>query len=123
MIDGIVNDAYQPIVRLSLQGPGGQQQEIDAIVDTGYNGLLTLPSSVVTRLDLPIRSSGVATLGDGSAVSFDVYGVTVFWDGNARDIEADESESVPLVGMLLMDGHDLSIRVREGGRVIIQAAE
>ena len=75
----------------------------------------------MTRLDLPIRSSGVATLGDGSAVSFDVYGVTVFWDGNARDIEADESESVPLVGMLLMDGHDLSIRVREGGRVIIEA--
>lgn len=54
-------------------------------------------------------------------MSFDVYGVTVFWDGNARDIEADESESVPLVGMLLMDGHDLSIRVREGGRVIIEA--
>jgi len=25
------------------------------------------------------------------------------------------------VGMLLLDGHDLSVQVREGGRVVIQA--
>ncbi len=29
----------------------------------------------------------------------------------------------PLVGMAMLDGHDLSIQVRDGGRVVIQAGE
>ena len=44
-------------------------------------------------------------------------------EGRTRDIEADSTGSTPLVGMLLLDGHDLNVRVRDGGRVLIQAME
>lgn len=42
-------------------------------------------------------------------------------DGRTRDIEADSTGSTPLVGMLLLDGHNLSIDVETGGSVVIQA--
>ena len=121
MIEGAVNAFYEPVVTLSLHGPGGQTQEIEAVIDTGYNGLLTLPSSMVTELGLPFRGYGEASLADGSVVEFDVYGVTVLWDGQPRHIDADEADSTPLVGMLLLDRHNPNIDVENGGRVLIQA--
>ena len=121
MIQGTVNASYEPVVPLSLRGATGQTLEVEAVIDTGYNGLQTLPSSTVTELGLPRRGYGEASLADGSIVEFDVYGVTVLWDGQPRYIDADEADSTPLVGMLLMDGHNLSIDVEDGGRVVIQA--
>jgi len=34
-------------------GENQQQQGIKAVIDTGYTGFLTLPSAVITALDLP----------------------------------------------------------------------
>ena len=121
MIEGTVNAFYEPVVTLSLHGPEGQTQDIEAVVDTGYNGLLTLPSSVVTELGLPHRGYGEASLADGSVAEFDIYDVTVLWDGQPRHIEADEANTIPLVGMMLLNRHNLNIDVEDGGRVIIQA--
>ena len=120
MIEGVVNAAYEAVVTLPLRGPEGQSREIDAVVDTGYNGFLTLPVTVVEELGLVFGGISRATLADGSVTAFDVYDVTVIWDGVARYISADATDSTPLVGMSLMDRHDLSIRVRDGGRVLIQ---
>ena len=49
------------------------------------------------------------------------WGITVLWDGAARFIEADEADTTPLVGMLLLDGHNLNIAVESGGPVVIEA--
>ena len=75
---------------------------------------------MVRELALPFVTSGRATLADGSQVSFDTYQVTVLWEGQLREVLADEAYTTPLVGMLLMDGYDLSIQVRTGGRVVIR---
>ena len=56
-------------------------------------------------------------------VVFDVHYVTVLWDGQPRNIEADATGSTPLVGMLLLDRYHLHIEVVDGGRVVIQARE
>ena len=119
MIEGIVNAYYEPVIALSLQGPDEQILEIEAVVDTGYNGFLTLPPSVVSDLRLPYASRSKANLVDGSVAEFNVYRVTALWDGNPRLIEADEANSTPLVGMMLLDGHNMSIDVENGGRVLI----
>ncbi len=121
MIEGVVNAACEAVVPLHLQGPEGRTREIEAVVDTGYSGFLTLPTVLVDELGLPFAYIGQALLANDAAVDFDVHYVTVLWDGQPRDIEADATGSTPLVGMLLLDRHDLSIQVWDGGRVLIQA--
>ena len=121
MIEGAVNDAYEAVVALSLQGPEGQAQDIEAVLDTGYSGFLTLPSALVTELGLPFAYVGRALLANDDEVTFDVHDVTVLWEGQPRHIRADATGSTPLVGMLLLDGHNLNIEVERGGRVVIEA--
>ena len=123
MIVGAVNSAYEPFVRLEVQGPLGHSREIRAIVDTGYNGYLMLPPGLASALELPFVSSNPVFLADGSEAFFEVCGVTVLWDGRPRDVDAHVSDATPLVGMRLMDSHSLYVDVEKGGRVVIQGRE
>ena len=121
MIEGVVNAAYEAVVTFPLQGPAGQAREIDAVVDTGYTGFLTLPPALVTELGLAFAGIGRAFLANDAEVSFNIHYVTVLWDGQPRRIEADATGSTPLVGMLMLDGHSLNIEVEQEGSVLIQA--
>jgi clan AA aspartic protease len=122
MITGTVNADYEAVIRLFVQGAAGPAHEVDAIIDTGFNGFLTLPPALVTALGLMRRSRGRALLANGSEELFDIYGVTVLWDGQQRYVEADAVDTTPLVGMSLLEGYDLHIQVADGGQVVIQAS-
>ena len=121
MIEGAVNAHLEIIVVLSLLDPAGQRREVDAVVDTGFNGHLILPPMLVAKMGLPVVGEGEAVLADGSEAAFDVYSVTVFWDGQPRYVEIGTLGSEPLVGMRMLEDHDLNIQVRDGGRVVIEA--
>ena len=123
MIEGVVNTHYEAVVRLSLLNSSGQTRDIDAVVDTGYNGFLTLPPVLVAELELTRLGQKSLVLANGRRDIFDTYGVTVFWDGQSRFVDADEADAAPLQGMSMLDNHDLSIQVRDGGRVVIQAGQ
>ena len=123
MIEGTVNAHLEAVVTLPILGPAGQTREVDAVVDTGFNGYLVLPPTLVADLGLPVVGDGEAVLADGSEAAFDVYGVTMLWDGQERYVETGAVGVDPLVGMAMLDNHDLSIQVRNGGRVVIQAGE
>lgn len=123
MIEGVVNASYEAIVTIPLQDLEGRTRDIEAVVDTGYSGFLTLPPRLVDELGLPFAYMGQAFLANDAAVDFDVHYVTVLWDGQPKDIEADATGSTPLVGMLLLERHNLNIEVERGGRVVIQARE
>ena len=119
MISGSVNHHRDEIVRLVVRGRQGQTFETEAIVDTGYNGTLTLPSALIADLELPFRRQGWAVLGDGQEISFRVYEGTVLWNGKVRRIAIDAADADPLLGMALLYGHRLTIEVIEGGSVSI----
>ena len=121
MIQGVVNASHEAVVTLSLQVPNRLVHDIEAVVDTGYSGFLTLPTSLVPELELPFAYVGWAFLANDDEVAFDVHDVTIIWDGQPRHIKADATGSTPLLGMLLLDSHDLNIEVINGGRVVIQA--
>ena len=123
MIEDMVNVAFEPVVPLGVQGPSGQTGEIEAVMDTGFTGCLTVTPELVAELGLRYRSRGWAALDDGSEVHFDVYDVAVLWDGQPRYIEADAADTPLLVGMRLLDSHNLNIDVEDGGSVVIQARE
>ena len=121
MIEGGVNAHREAVVRLPILSSSGQSRDIEAVIDTGFNGFLTLPPPLVAELGLPIASIGLATLADGSEASFDVHDATVLWDGEPRVVLIDEADTTPLVGMLLLDRYHLNIEVEHGGRVLIEA--
>ena len=121
MIEGVVNSAYEAVIPLSLRGPAGQAQEVEAVIDTGFTGFATLPPALVAELGLVFMGTGEATLADGGEVSFDAYAVTVLWEGQPRDVLIDEADTAPLVGMLMLDRHNLNMDIEDGGRVLIQA--
>ncbi len=66
MIQGVVNAAYEPTIRLVAQDPLGRSREIDAVVDTGFNGYLTLPPALASALGLPFVTTNPAFLADGT---------------------------------------------------------
>ena len=123
MIEGAVNAAYEAVISIPLRGPSGQTREIEAVIDTGFNRFLTLTPEVVAELGLSFAMRGRLVLANGREETFDVYGVTVLWDGQPRLVETYEAEAMPLVGMLLLDSYSLYVEVADGGRVVVQAME
>ena len=121
MIEGFVNANLEAVVTIPLLGPTGQTREVAAVVDTGFNGYLTLPPMLVADLGLPVVGDGEAILADGSEAAFGVYGVTVVWDGQPRYVETAAVGIDALVGMMLLDRHSLFVEVAAGGRVVVQA--
>ena len=89
MIEGSVDAKLEAVITLSLRGPEGRAWELDAVIDTGYSGSLTLPPSLVAEPGLPYVPSSRATLADDSDVGFSVHSATVPWDGRPRRIEAN----------------------------------
>ena len=44
---GNVNADLEPSVRLTVHDAGGQPRELEAVIDTGFNGFLTLPPALI----------------------------------------------------------------------------
>jgi len=120
MIQGTVNDEHEAVIRLVVIGPKGQRRRIEAVVDTGFNGHLSLPASLIKKLGLPWRRRAIAELADGSQTIVDIYRGVVVWNGRRRRIPIDEAETAPLVGMALLAGSELKIQVWPAGNVSIQ---
>ncbi len=121
MIEGRVNANGEATIYLLFPGIAGEEQTVEAIIDTGFTGYLSLPAVLIDRLDLSWAGRGQALLADGSLHVFDMYIGTVMWDGQQRTIEVDEAETEPLAGMGLLRGHSLRVDVVEDGIVRIEA--
>lgn len=118
MIDGSVYERVA-VVDLTVHGPDGQAETLEFVVDTGFDGTLTLHPSVVAALGLPALSASRAILADGSETVFTTYIAHVSW-GNARqEVVVDASEGAHLLGMGLLEGHELLIHDIPDGLVRI----
>ena len=98
MIEGRVSAVFEATVRLVLRGPSGLTREVEAVIDTGFNGFLTLPPVLVKELGLAYLYRSRAFLADGSEVSFGVHPAFVEWDGQRRYIKAYSTGKRPLIG-------------------------
>jgi clan AA aspartic protease len=119
MIAGVVK-ADEGRIRFKVKGLRGREQEVEAVIDTGYTASLTLPPDVIAALGLRWRSIDRFTLADGSECVFDVYVAKAVWDGKVRQVLVTEADAEPLVGMRLLKGHELKMQVRHRGRVTIK---
>lgn len=120
MIEGVINARRLAVIPLIVRHGSGQQKEVEAIVDTGFTGSLTLPPDLIAGFGLPWRSRGSAILANGARDYFDIHAATVIWNGVPRNVLVEAAATEPLVGMRLLFGHELRMRVVENGDVTIQ---
>jgi clan AA aspartic protease len=121
MITGHVTSAREAIIRIAVRGTGAREETVDAIIDTGFDGFLTLPASFVSDLALQFAGATKAALGDGSEVPLDAFEAVVAWDNDERSVVTLATTGEPLVGMAMLSGYRVALDVVEGGRVAIQA--
>jgi clan AA aspartic protease len=119
MITGTVTNG-QGRIRLKVIGLQGREQEVEVLLDTGYSEFLTLAPALVAELGLRWQKVDTTLLADGSECFFDVYEAKVMWDGKACSVSVAELGTTPLAGMALLNGYELNMQVRSGGKVIIK---
>jgi clan AA aspartic protease len=119
MIRGVVTDQLEAVIRLTVVGAHGQKRNVEAVIDTGFDGFLSLGPRLIAELDLSWFKRGRALLADGSESLFDVFEAVVLWDKRRRQIFVDEADTEPLVGMALMVDFELHAQIWPGGHVAI----
>ena len=84
MIRGVVTANREAVISLAVRGPASIEQQIEVVVDTGFDGWLTLAPALIALLELPWRRRGRVLLADGSECVFDIYEAR--WSGmGSRD--------------------------------------
>ena len=119
-MQGYVNQAYEAVIPVVVKY-GSKLKSVNAVIDTGFTGFLSLPSSIIAELELPWSYRDRATLGDGSETLFDVHDANVIWDGQFREIEINSADTDPLLGMKMLRGYRLQVDTVQGGLVTIEA--
>jgi len=118
MMQGYVNRNCEATILVVVRN-NTKLKTINAVIDTGFTGFLSLPNDIITELDLSWSYRDRGTLGDGSEVLFDIYDAVAIWDGKSQEIEVNSAETDPLIGMSMLRGYRLQVDTVEGGLVII----
>ena len=121
MIYGAVDSRNEIRVPLPVRDAAGYEQVFEALVDTGFDGWVALPYALISSLQIPWRTEGEVRFGDGRVEKIDYYEAAVVWDGVERIIDVHALDGDILIGMALMYGYDLRVRVAVGGVVEIEA--
>ena len=109
----------QARIGVILRLPENSDIEIECVVDTGFEGFLTLPSTVITKLGLPYIARINANLADNSNVATNVYLATILWKRVEKDVAVLGMGRRPLIGTALLEDYHLSIDFCDGGTVIV----
>ena len=122
MIAGFVNAYLEPVVPVAIVDSNGYRWRWEVVVDTGFNGDLTLPAEFIEQLGLNLVGNTDTTLADGQTVESDYYRATTIWYGEYRDIYVIQSATESLLGTNLFHDGVLTIQMWEGGEVVIDYA-
>ena len=119
MITGKITANREAIIELEIIGSNQKRENVEAVLDTGFNGYLTQTNDLINSLKLQLAGSRHVTLGDGNVVVLDMYIAKVLWHGQEREVLILEAEGGPLVGMSLLYGSRVMLEVVDNGDVTI----
>ena len=77
MIAGSVDGLRRPAIVIEVRDGDGQARSVDAYVDTGFSGDLTLPKIAIERLRLLPNDIVNMQIGDGASATFATYQATI----------------------------------------------
>ena len=114
MLTGFFDSAGRPRLTVTVTG-GRSTAQVDALIDTGFNGDLTLPISLAVRLGLELMAQVAVELADGSVKSELVFSGSAAIGARARRVRigltaADDA----FVGTGLLSRHRVNMDFRKG---------
>jgi clan AA aspartic protease len=115
MMTGFFTPDGEPAFPVHVTGPAGNL-DVDAVIDTGFNGELTLPREQLDTLGVPKATVTEVTLADGRVRDVPLYEANVLLSGATREVFVAEVPTMPLVGTGLLQGFSLPSNSRPKGR-------
>ena len=93
---------------------------MEAVIDTGFSGYLTLPADIINRLGLQHMGLRYFELATGERVGLRIHLGAATWHGRPHGVFVLESECDPLLGMALLWGNRITLDATAGGTVTIE---
>jgi clan AA aspartic protease len=119
---GTVDSSGEALVPLTVEGlgSGGQQRDITALLDTGFNGFLALPPALIGELDLEQISREQYMTAGGAMHFTGVYEAVVVFGERRLLVDEIVEAAEPLVGVGLLWEFKVCLGYREGGDVTLE---
>lgn len=118
---GHVDNSGRALVAVSIRPTeSAPTHDVEAWIDTGFNGDLVLPRQQIENLSLRQSGTVQAVLADGSQVALNTYSCLIDWFGIERHLEVVANDGqYPLLGVGLLLGLDLRINYRSAEVTIV----
>lgn len=120
MIRGRVDDSGAVLIRVGIMDIRNRLWPIQAALDTGFTGDLSLPGDVIQRLGLSALGQRDFTLADGVRSLMNSYSGRVFWHEGLSEVVVIQSRGTPLIGMGLLWGSRVTLEAIDEGEVVIE---
>ena len=110
-MNGVVDEFGRALIPLEIRAnQDADPSEINAWIDTAFNGELVLPRPMVEAMKLEQTAGIEAKLADGNAVLMESFTCLLNWFGQIHRVEAIANDGeFPLLGIGLLIGHRLMI--------------
>lgn len=119
MIRGWIDDDGQPRVRLTVRSASNRATNVDFLIDTGFDGYVTLPYREVISLGLPWKGMLGGMLAHGGPLITEAFLGEVLVGERIVQADIEALDSLPLAGLKLLNNHELRIALTSGGAVEI----
>ena len=119
MPSGLFTPDSEPAIELDIVGPDGARS-FDAIIDTGFNGGITLPMNWIEALGLSQAGDEQMVLADGSLTAAPLFDAYVVLNEMAYDVVVAGASGKPLAGTNLFRGFSLYVEFAPDGAVELE---
>lgn len=123
MIKGRVDGRQRAWIPLETGNGAGNFRPMVFVVDTGFDGDLTLSRESINQLGLAEVAPTMVTLATGVREQVNTWGGYILWHGRHRYVEVLETRGNPLLGTRLLEGSQLTVQMRVNGEVVIEELE
>src|SRR6266704_3967830 len=110
MLKGFVNARREPVIRIALLSSRNRSQSFPAVIDTGFNGTLSLPETLMRRLGWRWIGHESYEIATGDVVREKVFVGRIRWMRQIQevDIVASHAKDI-LIGTRLLEGRRLML--------------
>jgi clan AA aspartic protease len=117
VLTGIFREGH-PRLTLELPGTDGIF-DVEFIIDTGFDGELSLPFRLARQLDAPLSGQATFIMANGTQRQCPYCEPVIEWAEEPRIVEVLVIEGNPLLGTQLLQDTVLHVEIMESGLVEI----